>query len=127
MGSGQQHAGIGAVGAEGQGFLGKLDPALLVGLLKGPVQEGLGLGERRVLVGTALQPGDKLLDHALQRPAFGEVGRAQGTAAPGLLAVWISLRVGHRSASSARSGQLRPLYRVWPAARIEHLLGGAAQ
>ena len=41
---GQQDVGIGAVGADGQGVFRKLDPALLVGFLEGPVHERLGLG-----------------------------------------------------------------------------------
>jgi hypothetical protein len=65
---GQQDVGIGAVGADGQGVLGKPDALLLVGFLEGPVQERLGLAERRVLVLLALQPGDKLLHRFYRHP-----------------------------------------------------------
>ena len=52
---GQQDVGAGAVGAEGQGVLGKLDPSLFVRLLVGTQQDVVGLIQRRGPAGFPLQ------------------------------------------------------------------------
>jgi len=108
---GQKDVSIGAVGADGQGVLGKLDPALFVGFLESLVHERLGLAERLVLLRLALQPGDQLLHDAFHRPAVGEfIQRRRRSPSLRPLATWFSLFPGHPKNLRAMIGTLWPFY-----------------